>query len=278
MTHPFAEHLLDDEAVLARRTPLADRPLSAFEVAVVELVDGQRDNGAVASALGIGPGDLRIALMGLVTGGWLEAHAVRPRLVQQPAHAPASTVTTTWAPPPTTAPGRDEPGHDDHHGAANLHTLAVRELRMGHFKHARQLAEQAAATAPGVSQHADTLTGWDALVGQHLGASLPTPTARVDAARVCVAATPGSPWARGRLAEVLVERGTADDIVEAAAAAAAATALDPAITILATRAKTLGVDARRAVRRQKIRAFLTFTPSDGAGKPGKKPAKTGKTR
>jgi hypothetical protein len=274
MTHPFAEHLLDDGAVLARRTPLADRPLSAFEVAVVELVDGQRDNGAVASALGIGPGDLRIALMGLVTGGWLEAHTVRPRLVQQPAHAPASTVTTTWTPPPTTAPGRDEPGRDDHHGAANLHTLAVRELRMGHFKHARQLAEQAAATAPGIPQHAETLTGWDALVGQHLGASLPTAAARVDAARACVAATPGSPWARGRLAEVLVERGTPGDIVEAAAAAATATALDPAIAILASRAKTLGADARRAVRRQKIRAFLTFTPSDAA----KKPAKSSKTR
>jgi len=191
-------------------------------------------------------------------------------------------MTTTWAPPPTTASGReerrDEPGRDDHHGAANLHTLAVRELRMGHFKHARQLAEQAATAAPGVHQHTDTLNTWDALLGQHLGASLPTAAARVDAARACVAATPRSPWARARLAELLLERDDHGDVVEAAAAAAAATDLDPSIAVLATRAKSLAAQARRHVRRQKIRAFLTFSPSDPAKKPAKKPAKTSKTR
>ena len=277
MVRSIDERLLDDAAVLDGRTPEGAPPLSAFESAVLAAVDGIRDNRAIASSMGLSTGDLRIALTGLLAHGWLDGIAVRPALSMPPRTPAPLPRTSTPLSRPAVLPRTPTPlttltaamttgavatVHDDRNGAAALQALAIRELRLGHFKNARTVAEQAAAAAPSVAQHRETLATWDVVVGKNLGASLTKPAERIECCRAWIAANPRSGHAWGRLAEVLADK----DVVEASKAAATATKLEPESAALRELAAKLEDEARQASRRQKFRAFFTLTPSTAAKK------------
>lgn len=269
MMRPSDEHLLAAATVLVARRRDGAPALSAFEAAVIERIDGRTSNGAVAAALGLAIGDLRIALTPLIAHGWVGQPSVRPALAVQP-FATAPTTTGSFSGVGRPLPRLATPGamrsppttgaaivRDDRNAAASLHVLAMRELRQGHFKNARSVAEQALEAAPGVAQHQETLTKWDEIVGRELAAGVHSPSARIEAVRAFVAATPDTIGGRRRLAELL--RDT--DIVEAAAVAATALRLAPDDNSVRELVKVLDAEARLAARRQKWRRFFTLTPS-----------------
>ncbi|HEY1098200.1 MAG TPA: hypothetical protein VGF99_04700 [Myxococcota bacterium] len=275
MTRPIDEHLLDAATVLVARSPRGAPALSAFEAAVVERIDGRTSNGAVAAALGLAIGDLRIALTPLLASGWLEAPSVRPPLAVQ-TMAAAATTTGSFAGVgvpgsglnrlprlPTPGPGRSPLStgasvvRDDRNSAASLQALSMRELRQGNFKNARSVAEQALEAAPAVVQHQETLAKWDEHVGREVGAALSKPAERIAALRAWLAVSPDCVPALRRLAELLRDV----DVAAAADVAAHALRLMPTDTALRQLHKLLEGEARLAARRQKWRSFFTLTPS-----------------
>lgn len=260
MSRPLDERLLDDTAVLVARQPLHHEHLPAFEAAVLAHIDGRTPNGAVAAAVGIRTEDLRIALVNLAARGWVEAPPVRPALSLVRPLRPASTSTTLPTPPRTPPP---EVKHDDRHGAAALHAMALRELRAGNLKNARAFAEQALSTAPGVGTHRDVIADWDSFVGKHLGATLPGPQ-RVQAITAWLKAVPGSANAYRAASHACHEAG---DVVAAAEYAQRALALGVVDDTFASWARGVEGEARRVERRQRIRSFFTLAP---AAKPPKK--------
>jgi hypothetical protein len=260
MSRPLDERLLDDTAVLVARQPLHREPLQAFEAAVLAHIDGRTTNSAVAAAVGIRSEDLRIALVNLLARGFVDAPAVRPALsLVRPLRATPGSSSTLTTPPRTPAP---EPKHDDRHGAAALHAMALRELRAGNLKNARAFAEQALSTAPGVGTHRDVIADWDSFVGKHLGATLPA-RQRVQAIGAWLRGVPSSAAAHRAASHACHEAG---DVVAAAEHAQRALALGIVDDTFATWARGVEGEARRFERRQRIRSFFTLTPAAKAPK------------
>jgi hypothetical protein len=253
MSRSLDERLLDDTAVLVACHPPHAELLPAFEAAVLAHIDGRTPNSAVATAVGIRSEDLRIALVNLLARGWVEAPPVRPALSLGLRPTPASTSTLT-TPPRTPAP---EPKHDDRHGAAALHAMALRELRAGNLKNARAFAEQALSIAPGVGTHRDVIANWDGFVGKHLGATLAAPQ-RLQAIAAWIKTTPASAIGLRAASHACHEAG---DVVVAAAYARTALSLGGADDTFTTWARGVEGEARRAERRQRIRSFFTLTPA-----------------
>lgn len=265
MVRALDEQLMQEGAVLTAVAVVDGPPLSAFEQAVLSVVDGARSNGAVARALGVRLEDLRIALGPLLVHGRLEGSAVRPPLVVPRAITPGLVAAPASGdgfavPPSTDTAVKRARVVDDRHGAAALHARALRALRSGDVVEARTLAEQARAAAPAVTLHLETIQAWDAFVFKHVGAGSAADK-RALAVRAWVKHSPQSGWAQLALAEVHLAEGHAEQAVVAAdTAGRLANTQNVVDGALVAAAHRFGKDARLAARRNKVRALFGAAP------------------
>jgi hypothetical protein len=217
--------------------------LSAFELAALALLDGQRTNEAVARALGVDLADLRIALGALVEKGVVDVVAAQGRQTKTPRGTPLSEGKAAF---------------EDRRGAIALHARSVRALRKGEHMLALELAHEARELAPSALQHQEHLAHWEDVVERTLGFDL-AGDARLELVRAYVAAHAQSAGAWSLLASLLA----ASDPIGAAEAARRAAKLSPESLERARAMRELDVAAAREGRRNKLRNLFTASPQKG---------------
>jgi hypothetical protein len=218
--------------------------LSAFELAALALLDGQRTNEAVARALGVDLADLRIALGALLEKGVVDVVAAPRGPAKTPRGTPLSDVKAAF---------------EDRRGAIALHARSVRALRKGEHTLAFELAHEARELAPSVAQHQEHLAQWDDVVERTLGVDLEV-AARLELVRAYAASHEKSAGAWSLLATLLA----GSDPIAAAEAARRAAKLSPESADRARAVRELDAAAVREGRRNKLRSLFTPAPPKGA--------------